>query len=244
MFEPHMMIIPKGDYILGVPSPATNVLHRWTGPRKVSIESFMMAETSVTVKEFKCYLMAQYDEIPVHFQHVLTQADDVPAGGISWLDAISYVKWLRVQTNKPYRLPGSDEWEAAARGGLVGKRYPWGDAPPDGRCDSAVRQGGNDPMPVKSFEPNGYHLYDMSGNIWNWCSDLWIQHSLDEEPVNTPTGMNAQLNVILRGGSYMTTNGEWLMCAYVHEDPPDLRHVCLGMRVACDNIDGEGEAVG
>ena len=83
---------------------------------------------------------------------------------------------------------------------------------------------------MDSYAPNGYGLYNMAGNAWAWCRELWAEVS-EDPPLNTPTGQDARINRVLRGGSFMS-NVEMLHCAYLHEDPPDLQHVCLGMRLA------------
>lgn len=236
MIESKMIKLSKGNYILGVPKSPQSVLHKWEKPRKIQMENYLIAETSVTVGMFKQYIKEVFQTIPPHFTHMSVQQDDLPANGLGWLDAVAYARWIRNKTGKPYRLPTNDEWEVAARGGLVNKKYPWGNEDPQGRCDYAIKKGDYNPHLIKSYEPNGYGLYDMAGNIWNWCSDLWINYTFNDPPVNAPTQLSPEMNVILRGGSFMTTDPNYLMCAYVHEDPPDLRHVCLGMRLACDIV--------
>lgn len=233
MIESKMILISKGSFILGVPESPQSVVHQWEKPRKVQVEDYRISETSVTVGMFKEFLLEEYETMPSDFTHLSVHSDDLPAGGLSWLDAVQYARWIRKKTGKPYRLPTSDEWEVAARGGLEYSKYPWGNEEPSGRCDYAINKR-EYPLSVKSFEPNAYGLYDMVGNIWNWCSDLWINYTFNDPPVNTPTKLSPEMNVILRGGSFMTVDPNYLMCAYVHEDPPDLRHFSLGMRLACD----------
>ena len=84
---------------------------------------------------------------------------------MSWHAAAAYAEW----TGK--RLPTETEWEKAARGGLVGQKYPWGDSIDATKANYDWNIG--DTVPVRQYPANGYGLYDMAGNVWEWCYDAY-----------------------------------------------------------------------
>ena len=229
---PEMVEIPAGPVLLGAPEcpESFSLKHRWRGPREVFVPAFRVGRFQVTRREHEVFLEATRREAPADWEDPLLKDLRLPVCGVSWEDAQAYCAWLAEVSGRSFRLPTADEWEKAARGRLVGKRYPWGDEDPVGRC-SFGKSSDSAPSPVGSFPPNGYGIYDAAGNVWEWLNDLYIGVAADA-PVNVPTGRPPELNRVLAGGSFMTPGTDPLWVAYRHEDPPDLRHRCLGFRLA------------
>ncbi|MFV0308362.1 MAG: formylglycine-generating enzyme family protein [Desertimonas sp.] len=142
-------------------------------------------------------------------QSDVSDRPDHPVVHVSWDDAAEYCRWVGG------RLPTEAEWEYAARGGRRGAVFPWGDElEPGGQHLMNVFQGRfpehddaadgfAGTSPVGSFAPNGHGLYDVTGNVWEWCADWfdagYYQHSPRRDPVGPATGTAR----VMRGGSYL-----------------------------------------
>ena len=132
-----------------------------------------------------------------------------PVVHVSWHDAAAYCAWAEK------RLPTEAEWEYAARGGLEGKRFPWGDAFMRGgkhRCniwqgrfpdENSLADGHFGTAPARAFPPNGYGLYNVAGNVWEWCADWFSPDWHREHPPINPTGPADGDRKVLKGGSYL-----------------------------------------
>ena len=197
----------------------------------VKLDTFYMDVHEVTVGQFKKFVEESgyaykegFDLPPKTWWNVVAKhspTDDHPMISVSWFDATAYAKWAGK------RLPTEAEWEYAARGGLTGKRFPWGDNPdvmvwfvPDGTVaqDHAnyVGTGGKDKWdkcaPVGSFAANGYGLYDMAGNVAEWCSDWFGSDYYSSSPLRNPQGPSSGSFRVVRGGSW-SSSVAWLRVA-------------------------------
>ncbi|MDR6555753.1 formylglycine-generating enzyme required for sulfatase activity [Arthrobacter pascens] len=139
-----------------------------------------------------------------------SNSSDHPVVHVSHNDALAYCRWAG------RRLPTEAEWEYAARGGLAGQRYPWGNEllghGEEHLCNiwqgtfplANTRDDGHlGTAPVKSFPPNGYGLYEVSGNVWEWCSDWFLPKYYRNSPGHSPQGPTIGSGRVMRGGSYL-----------------------------------------
>ncbi|CAK6955680.1 formylglycine-generating enzyme [Scomber scombrus] len=167
----------------------------------------------------------------------ITDRLDHPVLHVSWADAVAYCSW----TNK--KLPTEAEWEYACRGGLKDRLYPWGNKlNPKGQHYANLWQGdfpnhntGEDgyvkSSPVMSFPANGFGLYDMVGNAWEWTSDWWTVHHTTEQQDN-PKGPPSGTDKVKKGGSYMCHKSYCYRyrCAARSQNSPDSSASNLGFR--------------
>jgi len=203
-----MVAIPAGYFIMGDNGGGDNEkpIH------KVYVDAFLMDKYEVTVAQYQRFIEATDHRLPENWNEQL-QKPKRPAVNLDWNDANAYANWAGK------RLPTEAEWEYAARGGNTGVggkllyKYPWGNTASATKANfdadsSRGRQWEGWHIAklylkdVGSYSPNGYGLYNMAGNVWEWCADWSDPNYYKTSPERNPKGpMNGRYRV-LRGGSW------------------------------------------
>jgi formylglycine-generating enzyme required for sulfatase activity len=247
---PEMVIVPAGEFMMGSTDDEIVALTKQYGDyfkregprhRVVISKPFAIGRYAVTFAEWDAFIAAGGGDYRPEDQG--WGRSDRPAIDVSWNDIQSYLAWLKRLTNQDYRLPSEAEWEYAARAGSQ-TPFWWGSsistiqANYDGNHvygDGAKGEYRKKTLPAKSFDPNPWGLYQVHGNVWEWCEDGW-HDSYAGKPealkINggawTTEGGGAR---VLRGGSWVSSpNG--LRSAYRNRNSPDFRYFNFGFRVA------------
>ncbi len=179
------------------------------------------------------------------------QTDDQPVVNVTWNDAVAFCQWLSHKEGKQYRLPTEAQWEYACRA-RTATRYNVGDDPDSllkfacimdasGRKTfphvQEIKISKDSPMhftlPVGSFPPNAFGLYDMHGNVWEWCSDWYGEDYYAHSPTDDPTGPGSGNRRVRRGGGW-NSFPLWARASFRNWNTPQSRCVNLGFRVAMD----------
>jgi formylglycine-generating enzyme required for sulfatase activity len=176
------------------------------------------------------------------------QTDEHPVVNVSWNDAVAFCEWLSKKEGKSYRLPTEAQWEYACRAGTT-TRYSSGDDPetlakvgnvadataktkfPDWSWTIAASDGYVFTAPVGKFKPNVFGLYDMHGNVWEWCADWYGNAYYAASPADDPKGPASGSVRVRRGGGWGSYAG-YCRSAGRNDGTPGGRHSNLGFRVS------------
>lgn len=244
--QENMVPIPPGEFQMGSDDPETGTDEKPVHP--VHIDAFSMDQYEVTNKQYKQFIVAnpswRKDQIAdnLHDGNYLQHweghnypkgYDDHPVVYVSWYAAVAYTRWAGK------RLPREAEWEKAARGGLSGKKYPWGDVIDSNKANYDGNIG--ETTPKGKYPRNKYRLYDMVGNVWEWCLDEYNEGFYNRSPLKNPLfgatspnwimsnfkGITSQR--VLRGGSW-ASSPEYLRVALRARFDPREANCLTGFR--------------
>ena len=225
--EPQLVTIPAGWFLMGSENGQDNErpIHR------VRIDAFRLAAHQVTNTEYVLFLHHVGKLPPPFWRDPNFNHPQQPVVGVSWHEAVAYCAWLTASTSRPYRLPTEAEWERAARGGVEGALFPWGDAPPESLPNYASRwQTG--PEPVGQSSPNAFGLFDICANVHEWCGDWYDPNYYAVSPDRNPRGPQDGKRRASRGGSWRH-HIRVTRCAARSSIPPHFQYADYGFRVAC-----------
>jgi formylglycine-generating enzyme required for sulfatase activity len=156
---------------------------------------------------------------------------DMPVTDVSWEDAQVFIKKLNEITRGKYRLPTEAEWEYAARSGNRSQGFLYSGS---NNIDEVAWYDGNSgkhPHVVKEKKPNELGLYDMSGNVWEWCSDWYADYRLDAKGSVNPQGADNGSARVIRGGSWLNHSWNCRVALRFNKCYPAFRDNCLGFRL-------------
>jgi formylglycine-generating enzyme required for sulfatase activity len=186
----------------------------------VSLSAYYMGETEVTQALWQAVMGTN----PSYHKN----CDQCPVEQVSWNEAQEFINKLNQKTGKRYRLPTEAEWEYGARGG---EHYTYAGSNSIDGVAWYYDKSGSQTHPVKQKRANGYGLYDMSGNVYEWCTDWYASDYYSKSPDKNPEGPSAGNNRVLRGGSW-DFSSEFCRVANRYYDNASRIDIEYGLRLA------------
>lgn len=228
-----MAFIPAGEFLRGRSHSLPDDSLKWFPTllkddrpvRKTFISAFYLDEHEVTNKQYLQFVLGTKHPAPYNWPRGKLPAgkETLPVVDVNWVDANAYCVWAGK------RLPTEAEWERASRGLMEGGKYPWGDGAPTKSSSHFDSLDG--PYPVRQFPPNYFGLFDMAGNVWEWCNDWYGKDYYQSAPDCDPKGPDTGLYRVLRGGSW-ADEPKFLTCANRSWARPAERSPNIGFRCA------------
>ncbi len=217
-----MVRVEGGTFTMGATAEQGSDAERDENPAHyVTLSDYYIGETEVTQELWKAVMGSN----PSHFSGSM----NLPVENVSWNDCQVFIRKLNRLTGKKFRLPTEAEWEFAARGGTKSQHYKYAGG---NTLASVAWYDGNSSdktHPVAQKAPNELGLYDMSGNVWEWCSDWYGEYSSSAQ--TNPQGPSSASLRVNRGGSWIF-NGRNCRVSCRNYYSPDRRDYYLGLRLA------------
>ncbi|HEX6843020.1 MAG TPA: SUMF1/EgtB/PvdO family nonheme iron enzyme [Stellaceae bacterium] len=225
---PLMVKVPGGSFTMGqaADDPTATPAH------KVTLHPFAIGQHPVTVVEWKACIA---DGGCTFMPRMVKAGETTPVHNVSWDDAQRYVVWLSLKSGRHYRLPSEAEWEYAARGNTI-TRYWWGNevGVALANCrDCGGNQDRTTPLPVQSFKPNPFGLYDVNGGVAQWVADCWFPNYQGASSDGSAREQKNCQQRVLRGGSFRTDRNGISVAVRNYYDA-SVRYIEHGFRVAAE----------
>lgn len=218
-----MIWVDGGTFTMGATAEQGSDAY-WDEPptHSVTLDGYYIAECEVTHAQWRAIMGSS----PSYF----TGDTSLPVEQVSWNDIQEFCEELSSKTGKKYTLPTEAQWEYAARGGNKSKGYKYSGSNTIGDVAWYYDNSSSTTHPVKQKQPNELGLYDMSGNVWEWCSD-W-KGSYSNSSQTNPTGPSSGNYRVIRGGSWYSGAGGCRVSKR-EQDYPSSRYFGFGFRVVC-----------
>jgi len=228
-----MVLISGGKFIMG--SPKDQGDEDEVPQHEVFVDAYYIDVHEITNRAYKRFVDATGHRVPyVDAEWAAPYnwkngtypdgRDDYPVVLVSWDDAKAYADYAGE------RLPTEAEWEKAARGGLAGKSHPWGEGIDETAANYHVSDTSKEDLhPVKSYPPNGFGLYDMAGNAWEWCSDWYDVNAYLRKANQHPQGPEEGVHRVYRGGSWINP-AKFQRCGERGRNLPETQSYIIGFR--------------
>ena len=224
--RPAMCPIPAGSFEMGCDAGRDDE----KPAHRVWVDAFELATFQTTNAQYAHFLEATRHPAPPLREDPNFKDPEMPVVAVSWLDAVAYCEWLSQSIGQRFRLPTEAEWERAARGGIEGEAYPWGNCSPEGLPDYASRWKAG-PEPVGLYAPNAYGLYNMGDNVHEWCADWYDAGYYAVSPERNPQGAPSSTRRASRGGSWRH-HIKVTRTSARSSIPPEFKYADYGFRVA------------
>jgi sulfatase modifying factor 1 len=226
--EPVMRRIPEGFFEMGCDAGRDDE----KPAHRVWVDAIELAAFQTTNGEYARFLEDTRHPPPSLLDDPSFSNPEQPVVAVSWFDAVAYCDWLSRALGKKYRLSTEAEWERAARGGVEGETFPWGNGAPEDLPDYASRWKSG-PEPVGLYAPNPYGLYNLGDNVHEWCADWYDAAYYAASPERNPPGPLSSSRRASRGGSWRH-HIKVTRTSARSSIPPEFRYADYGFRVAAN----------
>lgn len=217
----NMVYVEGGTFTMGATSEQRTDAYKNEKPKhKVTLSSFHIGKYEVTQAEWEAVMGSN----PSYFK-----GDSLPVEQVSWDDCQEFISKLNAMTGKNFRLPTEAEWEYAARGGSKSQGYKYSGSNDLNSVAWFTDNSGKETHPIGKKQPNELGLYDMSGNVWEWCQD-WYDSYISHSQTN-PAGPSYGSARVCRGGTWLL-DARSCRVSYRCYSAPEYRILLLGLRLA------------